>query len=139
MVSLAQLLVVLHVVANVVWIGALASIGLVLTAGHGSSRDRGAIAVRLYRWLATPAFLVSLGMGLWRLLGALDFYFVQTKFMHGKLLAAVGVIALHHVLGSLAKRMASGRAQAAPHATQLVIAMLFCAAATIYFAVGKPF
>jgi uncharacterized membrane protein len=134
-----RFLVFLHVAANLVWIGAAVAVGTTLVAPHGSPRDRGAIALRIYRWLATPAFLASLTMGMLRLVLALDFYFVQTKFMHAKLAFAVGVIALHHVLGGAAKRMASGKVEAAPHANQLAAILLVCAVVTAFFAVVKPF
>jgi putative membrane protein len=137
--DLPRLLVFLHVAFNLVWIGAIAAVGVTLITTHGSSRDRGAIALALYRRLAVPAFLGSLMMGLMRLVLALDLYFVQTKFMHGKLLFAVGVIALHHALGGAAKRMASGKVEAAGHSGKLVVALLVCAVVTAFFAVVKPF
>jgi putative membrane protein len=139
MVDVPRLLVFLHVVSNLVWIGAVASVGVVLAAELGSPRDRGALALRIYRWLATPAFVGSLMMGLLRLVHALDFYFVQTKFMHAKLFFAVGVIAIHHVLGGSAKRLASGKIEAASHSYKLVAALLAFAVVTVFFAVVKPF
>ncbi len=137
--DLPRVLVFLHVVSNLVWIGAIIAVGVTLTTAHGSGRDRGAIALAIYRRLAVPAFLGSLMMGLMRLVMALDFYFVQTKFMHGKLLFAVGVIALHHALGGAAKRMASGKVEAARHSGKLAVALLVCAVLTSFFAVVKPF
>ena len=139
MLDLPRVLVFLHVASNLVWIGSILAVAVVLGAAHGTARERGAIALSIYRWLAVPAFLGSLMMGLMRLVMAVDFYFVQTKFMHGKLLFAVGVIALHHALGGAAKRMASGKAETARHSGKLAVALLVCAVVTAFFAVVKPF
>jgi uncharacterized membrane protein len=139
MLDTIRMLVFLHIASNLVWVGAIASVGVVLASVHASPRDRGKIALGIYRWLATPAMLGSLMMGLLRLVLSLDFYFVQTKFMHGKLLFAVGAIALHHVLGGAAKRMASGMVEAAGHSRQLVVALVVCAVCTAFFAMVKPF
>ncbi len=139
MLDVPRYLVFLHVFANLVWIGAITSVAVTLIAPHGSSRDRGAIALTIYRYAATPAFLASLVMGLVRLVMAMDLYFVQTKFMHGKLAFAVGVIALHHIIGGAAKRMASGQLEAATHAAKLIAALLVCSLCVVFFAVVKPF
>lgn len=139
MVPFLGFLVVLHVAANLVWVGAIAAVGVIVQVPHGTPVDRGRIALAVYRWLATPAFLTSLTLGLLRLLQSLDFYFVQSKFMHGKLMFAVFVIALHHVLGATAKRMASGQLEGARHAGKLVVSLLICAVVTTFFAVAKPF
>ena len=139
MLDTTRMLVFLHVASNLVWIGAIASVGVVLGSAHASPRDRGKIALSVYRWLATPAMLGSLMMGLLRLVLSVDFYFVQTKFMHGKLFFAVGVIALHHILGSAAKRMAGGMIESAGHSRQLVVALVVCAVCATFFATVKPF
>jgi len=139
MLDTARMLVFLHVASNLVWVGAIASVGVVVASAHASPRDRGKIALIIYRWLATPAMLGSLMMGLLRLVLSLDFYFVQTKFMHGKLLFAVGAIALHHLLGRSAKRMASGTVEAASHSRHLAGALVVCAVCAAFFAMVKPF
>ena len=55
-----------------------------------------------------PAFVISFAAGVTRLLLDPQLYLVVTKYMHPKLTLALVVIALHHVIGARAKRMASG-------------------------------
>lgn len=134
-----EALVVLHVAANVVWIGSIASVGVALDAPKVGALDRGRIALHLYRRLATPAFVVSVAAGLGQLLGHPDLYFTVTRYMHAKLLLAVCVIALHHVLGARAKAMAEGRASAPGSSKMLMWLLLLAAVAAVFFAVRKPF
>ncbi len=136
-----NLLVVVHVVADTVWIGSILSVaGLLLapSSAPGDSRTRAELAYRLYRTIATPAFVVAFMTGIGRL--ALDprLYFVVTKFMHVKLTLALVVIALHHVIGAGAKKAVRG---GAPQGALKPIALSLLAAATgvVYLAVLKPF
>jgi putative membrane protein len=59
--------------------------------------------------------------------------------MHAKLTLALVVIALHHIIGARAKRMAEGRVDS-PGPTALLSAILVVAAFSIVFLVVlKPF
>lgn len=99
----------LHVLGNLVWIGAILATGfLLITEGPGSARQRGALARQIYLKLAVPGFIVSFLAGTLRLLSDLPYYFVEKHFMHAKLPLALGVIAIHHLVGGRAKRMESG-------------------------------
>jgi putative membrane protein len=137
--DLPALLVVLHVVANLVWIGSICAVALVLGGAHADSKLRGAVALDVYRKLAVPAFVVSFAAGLVRLVLDTQLYLVVTKFMHPKLTLALVVIALHHVIGARAKRMAAGtRAEAGPTGV-LSGVLVACAAGAAFLALVKPF
>jgi protoporphyrinogen IX oxidase len=109
-----QALVVVHVFANMVWIGAIVAVGLLVgAAGYAKDEARaelvGALAHSLYRLLAAPAFVISFAAGAVRLASDVGTY-MSLHWMHGKLAGALVVIALHHVLGARAKRAANGTA-----------------------------
>jgi putative membrane protein len=133
------ILVFVHVAANVVWIGAILAVVVALTAPSGDLPTRGNIALAIYKKLATPAFVVSFLAGITRLFLDTGYYFSATKFMHGKLTFAVAVIALHHVIGARAKRVAGGQISSAGNVSVLGIALLVAAAAAVFFVVVKPF
>jgi uncharacterized membrane protein len=124
---------VLHVCANVVWVGSLLAVVLI----HGMVTEdtvvRGRIALRVYRWLAVPAFVGSTVFGLARL--ALDgrYYLVTTHFMHLKLLMVLVAIAAHHIVGARVRRAGSKPAPLAG-----VVFGLACLGAVL-MAVVKPF
>jgi protoporphyrinogen IX oxidase len=98
---------VLHVFANVVWVGSLLSVVLVLGMVAEDTVPRGRIALRVYRWLAVPGFVGSTVFGVARL--ALDgrYYLVTTHFMHVKLLLVVAAIGAHHIIGGRVRRAGS--------------------------------
>lgn len=136
---LFQTLVAAHVAANLVWIGSILSVALVLVSRAGDGRAAAQIAYELYRKLAIPAFVVSFVTALTRLLMSLDLYFVETKYMHGKLLFAVIVIGLHHMIGARAKAVASGR-RSSPGPVGVWALLLFVSAvAATLFVILKPF
>ncbi len=124
---LSQLLIVLHVTANLVWIGAIASVGWLVSAATKTGDPSAAVLGRqLYLKAATPAFLVSFLCGAGRF--AMDpSYYIHLHWFHGKLTAALVVIALHHVIGGKARRVASGSMQAGRGGGILVGALLACA------------
>jgi putative membrane protein len=137
--DLRILLLVLHVIANLIWIGSITAVALVLKSAHGDAKLRGEIGLELYRKLAVPAFVTSFAAGLIRLILDTKLYLVATKYMHPKLTLALVVIALHHVIGARAKRMASG-AKAEPGPAGLLAAVLAgCAAGAALLALVKPF
>ena len=137
------LLVAVHVMANVVWIGAIASVGwLVRRASDASLADseRKTLAQAAYQLLykraAMPAFVVSFLAALARVGVDPKSYFSQHWF-HGKLLFGLVVIALHHVIGAKAKKADSGSMQGSESSAILTGALLAAAFLTVVFAVMK--
>ena len=132
------LLVALHVFANLIWIGSIASVGW-LTAqarelgDNDQGRSAGRMSLALYRRFATPAFVCSLLFGVSRLLMAPASY-MHLHWFHGKLTFALGVIALHHVIGAQAKKVSSGSMQGANNSAILTLALFVCAFVTVSFA-----
>jgi putative membrane protein len=115
------LIVALHVMSNLVWIGSIASVGW-LTAAASRQEDpvvRKVVAelgYRLYKRAAVPAFLAS---------------------FHGKLTFALAVIALHHIIGAKARKTAAGSRQSGENSAILVGALLVGAFASVVFALFK--
>jgi putative membrane protein len=137
--GLFSTLVVLHVIANVIWIGSILAVAVVLGAHSGDAATRGKIGVDVYQKLATPAFVVSFVAGVTRLALDTQYYFVQTKFMHGKLPLALVVIGLHHVIGGRAKKMAKDAATDSGNTAILAVILLLSAAGAVFLVVTKPF
>ncbi len=128
----------LHVLANLFWIGSIVAVSIVLAAKSGSDRERGTIARMVYQRVAAPAFTISFVAGFVRLLLDLKFYFVSTHFMHAKLLLALGVIAVHHILGAQARRAAAGE-RAPTTGSRFTWALVVLAGGAAWFALAKPF
>jgi len=124
---LAQLLVTLHVTANLVWIGSIACVGWLAAAASKAKDPSAAVLARgLYLRVAVPAFLGSFLFGAFRL--AMNFpYYMHLHWFHGKLTVALAVIALHHVIGAKARKVAGGSMQAGATGGILVGALLACA------------
>ncbi len=137
--DLRVLLVVLHVVGNLVWIGSISAVAVVLGGAHADPKTRGAVALDVYRKLAMPAFVIAFLSGLTRLILDTKFYLVVTHYMHPKLTLAVVVIALHHVIGARAKRMASGAKSEAGPMPLLGGVLVAAAAVAAFLALTKPF
>lgn len=111
---LPQVVVALHVFSVIFWIGSITVVGwLLANQASAPSADKGAtaaeLALSLYRRVAAPAFVLAFALGLVAFAQNLAFY-KQAHWMHGKLTLALGVIALHHILGARAKRAANGSA-----------------------------
>lgn len=126
----------LHVASNLVWIGSIVAVGVALGA-TGDAKTRGEIGVAIYKRLAVPAFVLAFVAGLGRLLLDPSYYLKQHHWMHPKLLAALGVIALHHVIGARAKKLASGAAQEAKGVGGLAAGLLALAVFAAFFAIFK--
>src|SRR5262245_4510543 len=107
-----QALTWLHVSGNIVWIGAILAVAVVIL-GPGAPKDRGTIALGVYRRLAVPGFVVSFVCGASRLFLDPELYFKLTHWMHAKLSFALAVIGIHHVIGGRAKKLAQGTVQKA--------------------------
>jgi putative membrane protein len=138
------LFLVLHVLANTVWIGSIVCVGWLISSAGKAVRDGDAVrgktiadvAVSLYRRIATPAFGVSFLFGIARL-ALRPGYYMQAHWFHGKLTFALAVIALHHVIGAKAKRAAAGGVQADSSGAILTVALLASASAVVVFAIYK--
>lgn len=131
-------LLVLHVVGNLIWIGSIASVGVVLATAR-QAQSGGEQAYAIYRVLSVPAFVLSLGAAIVLLAMNPALYFAQTHWMHAKLTVALAVIALHHVLGARAKRLAAGTRSEAGPAGKLTAVLLALAAIAAYLGLAKPF
>ena len=128
---------VLHLMANLVWIGTIASVGW-LTAAASKSGDAsaGILARNLYMRAAVPAFLASFLFGGARLM--LDpAYYMHLHWFHAKLTGALVVIALHHVIGGKARKVAAGSMQAGRSGGILVGALLAAAFLSVVCVVFK--
>lgn len=146
--TLDLLIVTVHVLAVVVWIGALAAIGLVAT-GEGDVRVRGILARRIYLKAAVPGFGVAFAFGLIRLIrgwntaymnpvGQMMVGYSKSPWMHSKLTLALVIIALHHVIGARTRKMANDGAPLGP-LPMLTWIVLACAAGAVFFVVVRPF
>jgi putative membrane protein len=136
-----SLLVVLHVMSNLVWIGSIACVGWLIAAASREpdpvrAQTAAELARNLYQRVATPAFAASFVFGVARLALNAEYY-MKSHWFHGKLTAALAVIALHHILGAKAKRAASGSVQAGASGAILTGALLVSAFAAVVFVTYK--
>lgn len=127
----------LHVSGNLVWIGSILAVAFVLTAGGTDAKVRGALGERIYRMLSVPAFVLAFVTGLARLLMDTHLYFVQTHWMHGKLLFALLVIGIHHVIGGRAKKLSRGTVQDAGPTAMMAAILVVSAVIAAFFAIFK--
>ncbi len=111
--TLPVLLVAAHVLANVVWIGALLSVATLAARAPfvADPSELGSLARRVYWSLAVPGFLASLAAGIARITLTPQAY-AHMSWFHAKLGLALVVIVLHHVIGGRARRVANGHAEA---------------------------
>ncbi len=136
--SLPTALVATHLVANVVWIGALLSVALLVGRAPwmADPAEVGMLARRLYARLAVPAFLGSVATGLARILLNPQAY-VHLAWLHAKLALAVVVVVLHFIIGARAEKVASGNARAGRGASLLGALAFACAAGAVVLGVAK--
>jgi putative membrane protein len=124
---LENTLVAIHVMANLVWIGTIASVGwLTAAASKANNADAAKLAHNLYLRAAVPAFLASFVFGVSRLL-LQPSYYMHLHWFHAKLTAVIIVIGLHHVIGAKAKKVAAGSMQGGASGGILVGALLAAA------------
>jgi putative membrane protein len=131
-------LIFAHVLANVVWIGSILAVAMLVGRARfmADGAEIGALARRVYSRLAVPAFLGSFAFGAARV--AMDGRaYAHLPWFHVKLTFAVGVIALHHVIGARARRVAGGSPEAGKGATVLMLATLVFAAGAVWLGVAK--
>jgi putative membrane protein len=136
-----SLLVVLHVLCNLVWIGAISCVGWLIAAAAKEpdpvrAQTAAELGLNLYQRVASPAFWGSFVFGVARLALNAEFY-MKSHWFHGKLTAALAVIAIHHILGAKAKRAASGSVQAGASGAILTGALLVSAFAAVVFVTYK--
>jgi putative membrane protein len=98
--------------------------------------DPGALARRVYLRLALPAFVVSFATGVGRI-ALFPVAYMHMPWMHVKLAFAIVVIALHHVIGSRAKRLGSGQTDAARGVGLFGFILFACAACAAVLGVAK--
>jgi protoporphyrinogen IX oxidase len=127
----------LHVVGNIVWIGAILAVGVTILSPIADSKTRGTLALEIYKKLAVPAFVVSFLFGVTRLGLDPSLYLKQTHWMHAKLPLALGVIALHHVIGARAKKLSLGTVQDGGPTAILTLVIAVLAAGAAFFAIFK--
>jgi putative membrane protein len=127
----------LHITGNIVWVGAILAVGLTLAGGKADPKARGAIALDIYKRLAVPAFITSFVAGVVKLGMDPGFYLKQHHWMHAKLPLALGVIALHHVIGGRARKTADGTLQEAGSVGTLTAVLALLAVGAAFFAVFK--
>ena len=146
--ALDPVLIAVHVVAVVLWIGAFAAIGVVAT-GEGDVKVRGALARRIYTKVAVPAFLGAVAFGLFRLLrgwsgtsvdanGIVAGGYAKAPWMHVKLTLALIIVALHHVIGGRTRKMATNGAPPGPIGV-LSIVLVVAAAGAVGMVILRPF
>jgi putative membrane protein len=99
----------LHVLSNLVWIGSILSVVVALVAGRDTPETAGKIARAIYLRVSSPAFGISFVTALTLLFMHWKLYMVVTHWMHAKLMAALAVIAIHHVIGARARGLATGK------------------------------
>jgi len=117
-------LVWLHVAGNVLWIGSIIAVALLVLAkqAHDDAQTRGKLALHVYMRAAVPGMALSVLLGFVRLMMDTGYYLKEHHWMHGKLLFAVAAIAIHHIIGARAKKMAAGEVKdAGPTGTLLAI------------------
>jgi putative membrane protein len=119
---MANLVLALHIAANMLWIGSIVAVGL-LTEKSGEQ------ARTIYLRLAMPAFIASFTFGAIRV--ALDpSYYLHLHWFHAKLTAALVVIALHHVIGARAKK--AGSMQGGRNSAILAVGLFVFALAVVF-------
>jgi putative membrane protein len=136
--SLSVLLVAAHVLANVVWIGALLSVATLTARAPfvADPSDLGSLARRVYWRLAVPGFLASVGAGVARITLAPQVY-AHLPWFHAKLGLALVVIVLHHIIGGRARRVANGNADAGRGLGAVAVLTFLCVAGAVLLGVAK--
>jgi putative membrane protein len=125
-------LVALHVSANLVWIGSILAVAWLCGRARlvADGTEVGRFARGVYLRFSVPAFLLAVGAGVARLLMQPAVY-LHAHWMHGKLALALLIIALHHVIGAKAKRIARADTEAETATTGLTLAVLLAAVGAV--------
>jgi protoporphyrinogen IX oxidase len=139
MAELNFILLYLHLVANLVWIGSIIAVALTLHSGPAVPRERGVLARNILRRAAEPAFGISFLAGSCRLLLNYEYYFLRTQFMPAKLVLAFAVIALHYAIAARARHMERGERADPGNIGKLALALLTLVAGVVFLVLRKPF
>jgi protoporphyrinogen IX oxidase len=131
-------LVWIHVCANVLWIGSIVAVAYFAATRIGEVGSRTALALRFYKSVATPAFIVSFISGGVVLASNLQLYFVVDKWMHGKLFFAFVVIVIHHIIGGRVRRASEGAHELTGPLKKIAGLLAAAAFATVFFAILRP-
>ncbi|UQA61693.1 CopD family protein [Polyangium aurulentum] len=135
--GLSVALIWLHISGNVVWIGSILAVAAIITAKSVDPKIRGELALRVYSFLSVPAFVLGFVGGTARLLLDPRYYLVEHHWMHGKLLFAITVIGLHHVIGARAKKLARGTVQDSGPTAIMGTILAVSAVVAAFFAIFK--
>jgi protoporphyrinogen IX oxidase len=127
-------LVALHVFANLLWIGSILVVAWMLQTATDPIESR--LAAKLYRTFSAPAFGISFLSAVTVLLMHPSDY-MKAHWFHGKLTLALVVIALHHVIGARAKKVANGSMQTGAPSGILGAVLGCCALGVVALAVLK--
>ena len=133
---LLTVLLAIHVLSLLLWIGSLVSVTRVLAAGateEPAVQARfAALARKIYRSVSSPwmgvAALAGVGM-----IGAAHGLYFHYGWFHGKLALALGMLVLHFVLGARVRAAeAAGRTDVvAPQMRALQLGVLVVSALTV--------
>lgn len=131
-------LVAAHLIANVVWIGALLSVALLIARSPWMAEpaEVGALARRVYVRLAVPAFIGSIAAGLARV-GLNPHVYLNQRWFQAKLVFALALVVLHHTIGARAERVAEGNARASQGTSFFGVLAFLCAVAAVVLSVAK--
>jgi putative membrane protein len=129
-IAYAPLLVTLHLVGNVVWIGSLLAAAWLCGAARmmAEGPEVGRLARSIYRRFAAPAFVLSLLSGIGRIVASPGDY-AHAHWFHAKMAAVVLLIVAHHVVGGRVRKVAGGNFDAAYDMLPLRIAVFLAASA----------
>lgn len=127
-----------HLLADVVWIGALLSANDLLSRAPWMAEpaEVGALARRVHRRFAHPALLLCLATG-GVLVGLSPGSFLHARWFFAKMGFALALVILHRTVGARAGRIAEGRARAGRATAMLTVLVLLCAVGAIAFEVTK--
>lgn len=126
---MANLLIALHIAANMLWIGSIVAVGLLTEKTPEAART-------IYLRAAVPGFIASFTFGAIRL--AMEpSYYLHLHWFHAKLTAVLVIIALHHVIGARAKKaraenMTAGSMQAGRNGAILAAGLFVFALAVVF-------
>lgn len=137
-ISFGTILVAVHIIGNVVWIGSLLAVALLVAHAPWTAEpaEVARLARRVHNRLAIPGFLTSFlagGARIWLMPAA----YAHAYWLHAKLGLALLVIVFHHVIGGRARRVAQGRVEAAAGVDWVGLATLVCAAGAVVLGVAK--
>ncbi len=134
-----RLLVAIHVFADMLWIGSIVTVGALISAKDSVALNFRAMAARwAYLRLASPAFVVAFITGLASIGAEPSHTLMKIPSMHVKLTLALGVIGLHHWIGAVSRRIASG-SRKVPSSPLPVALLVLAAGAAAVLGVLKPF